>query len=111
MIQIKKFTETNKEFKELARIDNLVNHDVIYHPDDDKRDWKIRDKSIIRNRLLLYDDDKLIGVVYLCLFSSQRTTIENVTYRMYVIHNSLCMLKLNDLMHMNKVKLFLQKQI
>ena len=44
MIQIKKFTETDFEFRELARIDNLVNHDSIHHPDDDKRQWKIRDK-------------------------------------------------------------------
>ena len=36
MIEIKKFTETDAEFKELARIDNLVNHDSIDHPDDDK---------------------------------------------------------------------------
>ena len=36
MIEIKEFKETNKEFKELARVDNLVNHDFIAHPDDDK---------------------------------------------------------------------------
>ena len=64
MIEIKKFTETDKEFIELARIDNLVNHDSIYHPDDDKNSWEIRDKSIIRNRLLLYDNSILIGVIY-----------------------------------------------
>jgi len=64
MIEIKKFRETDLEFKECARIDNLVNHDVIYHPDDDKNNWKIRDKSIIRNRLLLYDNSILIGVIY-----------------------------------------------
>ena len=40
MITVKNFTETDLEFKELARIDNLVNHDSINHPDDDKNDWK-----------------------------------------------------------------------
>ena len=60
MIEIKKFTETDEEFKELARIDNLVNHDSIDHPDDDKREWNIRDKNIIRNRLLLYKNNILI---------------------------------------------------
>mgnify|MGYP000685788328 CR=1 FL=1 len=64
MIEIKKFTETDEEFKELARIDNLVNHDSIDHPDDDKREWNIRDKNIIRNRLLLYKDNILIGALY-----------------------------------------------
>ena len=64
MIQIKNFNETDEEFKELARIDNLVNHDSISHPDDDKREWNIRDKNIIRNRLLLYKDNTLIGVLY-----------------------------------------------
>ena len=64
MITVKNFTETDKEFKELARIDNLVNHDSINHPDDDKNDWEIRDKSLIRDRLLLYNSDYLIGVLY-----------------------------------------------
>ena len=64
MIEIKKFTATDKEFKELARIDNLVNHDCIDHPDDDKDNWKLRDKSLIRDRLLLYNNDVLIGVLY-----------------------------------------------
>ena len=64
MIEIKKFTATDKEFKELARIDNLVNHDSINHPDEDKREWRIRDKNIIRNRLLLYKDNILIGALY-----------------------------------------------
>ena len=64
MIQIKKFTATDKEFTEIARIRNLVNHDSIVHPDDDKREWALRDKSIIRDRLLLYKDNLLIGVMY-----------------------------------------------
>ena len=64
MIQIKKFTETDFEFRELARIDNLVNHDSINHPDDDKNDWKIRDRGQIRNRLLLYKNNILIGAIY-----------------------------------------------
>ena len=64
MIKIKKFTQTNQEFKELARIDNLVNHDCIYDPDDDKNNWQIRDRGQIRNRLLLYKNNILIGVIY-----------------------------------------------
>ena len=64
MISIKNFTATDDEFKELARIDNLVNHDSIAHPDEDKNEWNIRDKSIIRDRLLLYIEDILVGVMY-----------------------------------------------
>ena len=64
MISIKNFTATDLEFKELARIDNLVNHDSISHSNNDKNSWKIRDKSLVRDRLLLYDDDLLIGVLY-----------------------------------------------
>ena len=64
MISIKNFTATDDEFKELARIDNLVNHDSIAHPDEDKNEWNIRDKSIIRDRLLLYIEDIIIGVIY-----------------------------------------------
>ena len=64
MIKIKNFTETDKEFEELARVDNLVNHDSINHPDTDKKDWKVRDKSLIRDRLLLYNNNMLIGALY-----------------------------------------------
>ena len=64
MIEIRNFKETDEEFIELARIDNLVNHDSINHPDDDKRNWSLRDKSIIRDRLLLYKENLLIGVMY-----------------------------------------------
>jgi len=64
MFKVESFKGTDTEFVELARIDNLVNHDSIVHPDDDKREWKIRDKSLIRNRLLLYKDDTLVGAMY-----------------------------------------------
>ena len=64
MIEVRNFKASDEEFKELARIDNLVNHDSIDHPDDDKQDWAIRDKNLIRNRLLLYKDDSLIGAMY-----------------------------------------------
>ena len=64
MIKIKKFTASDREFKELARIDNLVNHDSISHPDDDENDWEIRDRSLVRERLLLYNNNSLIGVIY-----------------------------------------------
>tara|TARA_B100001750_G_scaffold214775_1_gene198153 strand:- start:90 stop:1055 length:966 start_codon:yes stop_codon:yes gene_type:complete len=64
MISIKPFIASNQEFKECARIDNLVNHDSIFHPDDDKNSWAIRDRSIIRDRLLLYSNNTLIGVLY-----------------------------------------------
>ena len=81
MIEIKKFTATDKEFEELARIDNLVNHDCICHPDDDKDDWKLRDKSLIRDRLLLYNNDVLIGVLY---YSQGRN--ENNRTCFYTLH-------------------------
>ena len=64
MVHIKKFKATDKEFIEIAKIRNLINHDSIDHPDEDKNDWKIKDKSKIRNRLLLYDNKKLIGLIY-----------------------------------------------
>ena len=64
MIQIKKFTATDQEFIEIARIRNLVNHDSIDHPDYDKDEWAIRDKNLIKDRLLLYYNNKLIGLLY-----------------------------------------------
>ena len=64
MLKIRKFTATDLEFEEIARVRNLVNHDSIDHPDEDKGDWKIRDKTLIRDRLLLYHDNTLIGLIY-----------------------------------------------
>tara|TARA_Y100001970_G_scaffold142181_1_gene174940 strand:+ start:470 stop:1435 length:966 start_codon:yes stop_codon:yes gene_type:complete len=64
MISLQPFKATDKEFKDLTRISNLINHDSIDHPDDEKNDWKLRDKSIIRDRLLLYNNDELIGALY-----------------------------------------------
>tara|TARA_B100002052_G_scaffold299184_1_gene336110 strand:+ start:170 stop:1135 length:966 start_codon:yes stop_codon:yes gene_type:complete len=77
MIKIKKFNATDLEFRELARIDNLVNHDSIDHPDDDKNSWEIRDKSLIRDRLLLYKDKTLIGVMY---YSQGRAQNQRTTF-------------------------------
>ena len=77
MIKIKKFNATDLEFRELSRIDNLVNHDSIDHPDDDKNSWEIRDKSLIRDRLLLYKDKTLIGVMY---YSQGRAQNQRTTF-------------------------------
>ena len=77
MITIKNFTASDQEFKELARIDNLVNHDSIDHPDEDKNNWNIRDKSIIRDRLLLYKENILIGVMY---YSQGRDENDRTTF-------------------------------
>tara|TARA_X000001036_G_scaffold217895_1_gene203944 strand:- start:2005 stop:2970 length:966 start_codon:yes stop_codon:yes gene_type:complete len=64
MIKIKQFTASDIEFNEIARVRNLINHDSIDHPDYDKDDWKARDKSLIRDRLMLYNKDELIGILY-----------------------------------------------
>ena len=77
MIEIREFKETDKEFRELARIDNLVNHDSIDHPDDDKNSWNLRDKSLIRDRLLLYSNHTLIGAIY---YSQGRSKNKRTTF-------------------------------
>ncbi len=64
MIEIKQFKASDIEFNEITRVRNLVNHDSIDHPDEDKNNWAIRDKSLRRNRLLLYSNNKFIGLLY-----------------------------------------------
>ena len=64
MFSIKKFSETKKIFQELTRIDNLVYHDHIADPNYDYRQWKIRDKNLVKDRLLLFNEKVLIGVLY-----------------------------------------------
>ena len=61
MISINKFRATDEQFRELSRIENLINHDFIVHPDDTKNDWKNRNKSLANDKLLLYNNDTLIG--------------------------------------------------
>ena len=61
MTEIKKFTETDFEFQQVARIFNLVSHDDKEHVDDMKEGWAVRDKSLQRDRYLLYNDDTVLG--------------------------------------------------
>ena len=61
MINIQKFTSADSEFKEIAIISNLVEHDCLTHYEDDKESWFHRDKSLLHDRLLLYLNDSLIG--------------------------------------------------
>ena len=89
MIEIKNFTATDLEFKELARIDNLVNHDSIANAEEDKHDWLLRDKSIIRNRLLLYKDNILIGVMYYSQGRDQNNKTAFFTLNLDPKHNNL----------------------
>ena len=61
MAEIKKFTETDFEFQQVTRLFNLVSHDDKEHVDDMKEGWAVRDKSLQRDRFLLYDDDTVLG--------------------------------------------------
>ena len=61
MAKIKNFTETDIEFQEVTRLFNLVSHDDKEHVDDMKEGWAVRDKSLQRERFLLYDDDTVLG--------------------------------------------------
>ena len=61
MTEIKKFTETDFEFNEVTKLFNLVSHDDKEHVDDMKEGWAVRDKSLQRERFLLYDDDTVLG--------------------------------------------------
>ena len=47
MIEIRPFGATDLEFEDLTRISNLINHDSIDHPDDEKNSWEIRDKGFL----------------------------------------------------------------
>tara|TARA_B100000315_G_C14521871_1_gene561948 strand:+ start:114 stop:1079 length:966 start_codon:yes stop_codon:yes gene_type:complete len=61
MIEIKQFCETDFEFQEITRLYNLVSHDDQEHVDDMKEGWAIIDKSLQRDRLLLYNGDSVLG--------------------------------------------------
>ncbi len=85
MTEIKKFTETGFEFQEIARLYNLVSHDGKDHHDDIRDDWEIRDKSIIRNRLFLYQDNAVIG--YLGYAQGRDKNKQNCFFNIYLDPN------------------------
>ena len=82
MTKIKNFTETNFEFEEIARLYNLVSHDDKDHPDDIKDAWEIRDKSIIRDRLMLYIQEKAIG--YLGYLQGRAENNQNCYFNIFL---------------------------
>jgi len=61
MTKITSFTGTDFEFHEITRLYNLVSHDDKEHVDDMKDGWAVRDKSIQRDRLLLFDENLVLG--------------------------------------------------
>ena len=63
MIQIKEFSSTDAEFKDITRVFNLVSHDYVVHYKDDKDEWNIRQKDLLTARLLLYRKNTLIGYI------------------------------------------------
>ena len=63
MIEIKEFMSTDAEFKEIARIFNLVSHDYVVHYKDDRDEWHIRDRRLLNERYLLYKNKTLIGYI------------------------------------------------
>ena len=60
-MEIKNFTETDIEFDHIARLYSLVDHDDGEHVDDMKEGWALIDRSLQRDRLLLYDGDVVLG--------------------------------------------------
>ena len=61
MLKIQNFKATNQEFKEIVKIYNLISHDDIADYTETKDRWKIRDKTLKSDKLLLYYDNKVIG--------------------------------------------------
>ena len=61
MIEIKNFRAIDFEFEEITRIYNRVSHDARTHIDIEKENWSLLDKKVAYDRLLLYNDNSIIG--------------------------------------------------
>ena len=61
MLKIQNFKATNQEFKAIVKIYNLISHDDIADYTETKNRWKIRDKTLKSDKLLLYYNNKVIG--------------------------------------------------
>ncbi len=64
MLEIKKWTESDKDFQEIAQIQNLVNHDSIDHPDDLKQKWLNRDKTVLTEKYFLCKNGERKGILH-----------------------------------------------
>ena len=84
MIHIKNFTETDFEFKEVTRLFNLVSHDDKEHVDDMKDGWAVRDHNLKRDRLLLYEDDKVLG--FLGYAQGRDVNNQNCYFNIFLFH-------------------------
>ena len=65
MFYIKDFNETDYDFAEICRIENLINIDSISHPAEKKDHWETRNKSRYYDKILAYNDDLLVGLINL----------------------------------------------
>ena len=80
MIKIKEFRATDIEFKEIASISNVVNHNYITHYRDDKDNWSMRDRDRLHKLILLYSDVIMIGYINFeqGIKQNQRTIFFNI---------------------------------
>ncbi len=64
MLEIKYWSESNFDFEEIARIQNLVNHDTIEHANDLKQKWENRDKTVLSEKYFLCNNIKNVGILH-----------------------------------------------
>ncbi|MDP6684473.1 MAG: GNAT family N-acetyltransferase [Candidatus Marinimicrobia bacterium] len=64
MLKVKKWTESDYDFREIARIQNLVNHDSIDHPDDLKQKWLNRHKTVLAEKYFLSENEINTGILH-----------------------------------------------
>jgi len=82
MIEIQDFKETYQEFIDICKIENLINHDSISHPQEMRDCWNIRNKQRYYNKLLAYKENNLVGVLHLA--QGQGSNDRNFYFSMYI---------------------------
>ena len=125
MIKIRNFSATNKEFIELARIDNLVNHDSIVHPDEDKNTWNIIEqesyvnigrKNLDQNNLNFFKNidtlkNKRIDLVMLCGTLQYLDKPDNILKKIFALRPEIILIeKLPIVNNQDNNKIYIQKR-
>ena len=88
MIKINHFSATDLEFKEIARVSNLVNHDSIDHPEDDKDDSKG----------YMFDVDELVKKKY-SEYAKKDDLLSSLIRSMDIYDNQLLIEKVEIMIH------------
>ena len=82
MLKITRWSENINELREMCRIQGLITHDYIPDPDYYMDHWHLRYKSCFKEKLIISQDDTIIGCAYLS--QGREVNKTNLYFELYI---------------------------